>query len=171
MPKAYTRGTKPQLNQTHYRVLKGLLEADNDATLPQLATRLQARTGMEVSLVFLDETGGNLAMVNLYARAQKGHRAYAKQPKAQGKNISIVGVMTLNAGFLSGLSFEGGLNGDLFLWFVETVLCPFLWPGAVVVMDNLSAHKVEGVQAAIEAIGASPPIRPISIRLKIYGPN
>lgn len=106
------------------------------------------------NLVFLDETGVNLAMVNLYARAQKGHRAYAKQPKAQGKNISIVGVMTLSNGFLSGLSFEGGLNGDLFLWFVETVLCPCLWPGAVVVMDNLSAHKVAGVQAAIEAVGA-----------------
>jgi transposase len=48
-PKAYTRGPKPQLEQTHYQVLEGLLEADNDATLPQLATRLQARTGMEVS--------------------------------------------------------------------------------------------------------------------------
>lgn len=47
--KAYTRGPKPQLEQTHYQVLEGLLEADNDATLPQLATRLQARTGMEVS--------------------------------------------------------------------------------------------------------------------------
>lgn len=106
------------------------------------------------NLVFLDETGVNLAMVNLYARAQKGHRAYGKQPKARGKNISIVGVMTLGTGFLSGLSFEGGLNGDLFLWFVETVLCPCLWPGAVVVMDNLSAHKVDGVTAAIEAVGA-----------------
>jgi transposase len=48
-PKVYTRGPKPRLNSTDYRVLEGLLEADNDATLPQLATRLQAQTGMEVS--------------------------------------------------------------------------------------------------------------------------
>lgn len=46
---AYTRGPKPQLNPTHYQVLEGLIETDNDATLPQLATRLQAQTGMAVS--------------------------------------------------------------------------------------------------------------------------
>ncbi|MGB0562684.1 MAG: transposase, partial [Spirulinaceae cyanobacterium] len=54
----------------------------------------------------------------------------------------------------TGLSFPGGTNGALFLWFVETVLCPLLWPGAVVVMDNLPAHKVDGVRQAIEAVGA-----------------
>lgn len=104
--------------------------------------------------MFLDETGVNLAMVKWYGRALKGQRAYGKQPKASGKNVSIIGVMTLAAGFLAGLSFEGGTNGDLFLWFVETVLCPCLWTGAVVVMDNLPAHKVAGVTAAIEAVGA-----------------
>lgn len=88
------------------------------------------------NLVFLDETGVNLAMVKWYGRAFKGQRAYGKHPKAVGKNVSIIGVMTLAVGFLSGLSFEGGTNGDLFLWFVETVLCPCLWVGAVVVMDN-----------------------------------
>lgn len=104
--------------------------------------------------MFLDETGVNLAMVNLYARSLKGHRAYAKQPKARGKNVSIIGAMTLTSGFLTGLSFEGNTHGDLFLWFIETILCPCLWPGAVVVMDNLSTHKVDGVRTAIEAVGA-----------------
>ena len=42
----------------------------------------------------------------------------------------------------------------MFLWFFETRLCPKLWPGAVVVMDNLPAHNVRGVRAAIEAVGA-----------------
>ena len=44
--------------------------------------------------------------------------------------------------------------GDTFLWFIERVLCPVLWPEAVVVMDNLPAHKVDGVRQAIEAVGA-----------------
>lgn len=104
--------------------------------------------------MFLDETGVNLAMVLMYARAQRGQRAYAKQPKGRGKHLSIIGAMSLKAGFLEGLSFTGGLNGDTFLWFIETVLCPVLWTDAVVVMDNLPAHKVDGVRQAIEAVGA-----------------
>ena len=104
-------------------------------------------------LVFLDETGIHLAMVELYARSLRGQRAYGEQPK-KGKQTSIIGVMTLAAGWLTGLSFEGGTTGDLFLWFIEQVLVPLLWPGAVVVMDNLSAHKVDGVAQAIAQAGA-----------------
>ena len=106
------------------------------------------------NLVFLDETGVNLRMVNLYGRAFKGKRAYESQPQKKGKNVSIIGTMTLNHGFLTGFSFEGGTNGDTFLWFIENVLVPQLWVGAVVVMDNLSAHKVTGVIDAISAVGA-----------------
>lgn len=105
-------------------------------------------------LVFLDETGINLAMVNLYGRALRGLRAYDKHPLKKGKNISIIGAMTLNDGFLTGFSFDGGTNGDTFLWFIESILLPQLWSGAVVVMDNLPAHKVQGVAEAIQAVGA-----------------
>ena len=93
-------------------------------------------------------------MVSLYARAVKGKRAYSKRPLKRGKNISIIGAMTLNQGFLTGLSFDGGTNGDLFLWFIEEILVPQLWAGAVVVMDNLPAHKVQGVSEAIASVGA-----------------
>ena len=93
-------------------------------------------------------------MVNLYARAVKGQRAYSKKPLKRGKNVSIIGAMTLEKGFLTGLSFDGGTNGDLFLWFIEEILVPQLWAGAVVVMDNLPAHKVQGVAEAIAQVGA-----------------
>lgn len=39
--------------------------------------------------------------------------------------------------------------------FLEQVLLPELWPGACVVMDNLPAHKVQGVRQKIEGGGAS----------------
>lgn len=104
--------------------------------------------------MFLDETGVNLAMVSLYARSLRGRRAYAQQPKGRGQNLTLIGAMSLKAGFLEGLSFTGGTTGDVFLWFIETRLCPVLWPGAVVVMDNLPAHKVDGVRQALEAVGA-----------------
>jgi hypothetical protein len=70
------------------------------------------------------------------------------------QNLSVIGAVSLKAGFLTGISLTGGTTGDVFLWFIETLLCPLLWPGAVVVMDNLPAHKVDGVKQAIEAVGA-----------------
>ena len=55
-------------------------------------------------------------------------------------------------------------DGDIFLAYVEQVLCPELRPGDVVVMDNLSAHKIAGVRERIEAVGAKllslPPYSP-----------
>ena len=56
------------------------------------------------------------------------------------------------------------MNGNAFLAYVEQILAPSLGPGDVVVMDNLSAHKVPGVREAIEATGANllylPPYSP-----------
>jgi transposase len=44
------------------------------------------------------------------------------------------------------------------------VLVPTLEPGDIVIMDNLPAHKADGVRDAIEAVGASllflPPYSP-----------
>jgi transposase len=56
------------------------------------------------------------------------------------------------------------MHGADFRAYVERVLVPELAPGDVVVMDNLSAHKIAGVRQAIEAAGASvlylPPYSP-----------
>jgi transposase len=64
---------------------------------------------------------------------------------------------------------DGPMNGEAFLVYVQEVLVPTLRPGDIVVMDNLPAHKVAGVRAAIEAVGArrrllppySPDLNPI----------
>ena len=58
-----------------------------------------------------------------------------------------------------------------FLAYVEQALVPTLRPGDMVVLDNLSAHKVKGVRSAIEAVGAellylppySPDLNPIEL--------
>ena len=56
------------------------------------------------------------------------------------------------------------MNGAIFLAYVRQCLVPTLTPGDIVVMDNLSSHKVAGVREAIEAAGASlrylPPYSP-----------
>ena len=64
---------------------------------------------------------------------------------------------------------DGPINGDSFRAYVEQFLAPTLRPGQIVVMDNLSSHKVVGVREAIEAVGAhvlylppySPDLNPI----------
>src|SRR6266853_1883541 len=58
----------------------------------------------------------------------------------------------------------GEVRGEGFLAYVEQVLAPTLKPGDIVVLDNLSAHKVPGIREAIEAAGAKllylPPYSP-----------
>jgi len=47
------------------------------------------------------------------------------------------------------------MNGTTFRAYLEQMLAPTLAPGDIVVMDNLSAHKGEGVGQAIQAGGAA----------------
>jgi transposase len=66
---------------------------------------------------------------------------------------------------------EGAMSGELFRAYVEQCLVPALERGDVVVMDNFAAHKVSGVQEAIEKAGAtlhyltkySPDLKPIEL--------
>ena len=62
------------------------------------------------------------------------------------------------------MTIEEPTDGDIFLAYVEQVLCPVLRPGDVVIMDNLSAHKVAGVRALLHRAGAEliylPPYSP-----------
>ena len=50
--------------------------------------------------------------------------------------------------------FDGAINGERFRAYVEQMLAPTLRPDDVVLLDNLSSHKVAGIRAAIEAQGA-----------------
>ena len=56
------------------------------------------------------------------------------------------------------------MDGEMFLAWVEQFLCPTLQSGDIAILDNLSSHKVEGVQEAIAAAGATilylPPYSP-----------
>lgn len=94
-------------------------------------------------LVFLDESGVNRAMTRLYARSFCGTRAFGSAPRNWGDNVSILGALCLR-GTLEPMCVNGATDGRVFLTYLKAVLLPQLWPGAVVVMDNLGAHKVPG---------------------------
>ena len=104
-------------------------------------------------LIFVDESGVNLAMTRHHARAPKGKRAHSYRPHKRGENLTMVGAIALR-GIVGAMTFPGGTDTNAFLTYVQQVLVPNLWEGACVVMDNLPAHKVDGVRQLIEAKGA-----------------
>ena len=113
--------------------------------------------------VFLDETGVNLAMTRLYARAPQGERAYASTPVNTGKNITVLGALSLD-GVIAAMTVEGSTDTEVFFTYVQTIVVPTLRPGQIVLMDNLSSHTDERIQTALEAVGATlaylPPYSP-----------
>ena len=103
-------------------------------------------------LVFVDECGSHIALTPLYARAPKGERARGSVPRNRGKNMTLIASLSLE-GMGASMILEGGVNAQAFETYVEQILAPSLQPGQVVVMDNLSVHKVARVQQLIEDRG------------------
>lgn len=114
-------------------------------------------------LVFVDECGANISLVPLYAWSRRGERAPAKAPRNWGKNVTLLSSMSL-CGMGPSLTVEGPTTRGVFEVYLEEVLAPTLWPGQVVVMDNLSAHKGGRVREIIEGRGCEliylPPYSP-----------
>ncbi len=84
-------------------------------------------------------------------------------PGGHWKIMTILGAMSLR-GMVATMTIEEPTDTDIFLAYIEQLLCPVLKPGDVVVMDNLSAHKAPAVRAWIEKSGAEvlylPPYSP-----------
>ena len=104
-------------------------------------------------LVFVDESGSHQAMARDYARAPQGQRAQGTKPLNRGRHVTMVGALGV-LGVVAAMMLEGFMDGAACLVFVPEVLAAQLRPGQVVVLDNLKAPKVAGVQQAIAAVGA-----------------
>ena len=114
-------------------------------------------------LIFLDESGINTGMTRLYGRSSSGARVIDYVPDVRFERTSILSSIRAN-GDMVPLVFKGTLNGDLFKEYISKCLVPTLKEGDIVIMDNLSSHKVKGVVEPIIAAGASvvylPPYSP-----------
>ena len=106
-------------------------------------------------LVFIDETGVNIDMTRLYGRSVGNTRIKDSAPINTPKRTGIVGAMRFD-GTIRYRSFEGSITGKRFLTFLKQTLLPVLRKGDIVVMDNLSIHKVKGVQELILSADALP---------------
>lgn len=121
-------------------------------------------------VVFVDETWAKTNMTRTYGRSRLGSRLIEKTPCGRWETTTFLGALRAE-GFVAPLTVDGAINGPIFLAWVEQHLAPTLGAGDIVVMDNLSSHKVTGVRAAIEATGAelrylppySPDLNPIEL--------
>jgi transposase len=109
-------------------------------------------------------------MTRLYGRAQVGERCCTPVPYGHWQTATFIAGLRhdrLSAPWLT----DGPMDGALFLTYVEKVLCHELRRGDLVICDNLSSHKVQGVAEAITACGAqlhylpaySPDLNPIEM--------
>jgi transposase len=121
-------------------------------------------------LIFIDETWATTNMTRLYGRAMSGRRVVGDVPHGHWKTTTLIAALDL-AGVRCAMTLDAAVDGAAFESFVARVLGPKLKRGEIVVMDNLSSHKVAGVKELIEGRGAevlylppySPDLNPIEM--------
>lgn len=114
-------------------------------------------------LVFVDETGADTRMIRRYGWGLKSSRVISDVPYGHWKSSTFIAALR-TTGLCAPMVLDGAMNGECFLAWVEQFLVPELRPGDLVVLDNLSCHKQEGVPIAIRKAGADvfylPPYSP-----------
>jgi transposase len=119
-------------------------------------------------LLFIDETWLKTNMAPLRGWGPRTERLVAHVPHGHWKTMTFLAALRhdrIDAPFV----FDGPINGEVFLAYVEKVLVPTLRPGDIVIIDNLGSHKGKAVRRAIRAAGArliflpaySPDLNPI----------
>ena len=104
-------------------------------------------------LVFVDESGANLQMTRRYGRAPADRRLVSRIPQGHYLTATLIAAIRPQ-GASAPWIFEGPMDGEMFLAWVRCGLVPTLRKGEIVILDNLSIHKVAGVRQSIEATGA-----------------
>lgn len=119
-------------------------------------------------LVFIDETWAKTNMTRTHGWAPRGKRLPAKVPHGQWETTTFLAALRhdrIDAPCL----FDGPINGERFLAYVQQMLVPTLKSGDVVILDNLGSHRSQAVRQAIRKAGAkriflpkySPDLNPI----------
>ena len=101
-------------------------------------------------LVFIDETAVTTKMVRLYGRSPRGVELIGRAPFGKWETVTFVAALRHNK-MAAPMVIDGAMNAEMFLAYVEQCLVPTLRRGDIVIMDNVSVHKVAGVREVIEA--------------------
>jgi transposase len=114
-------------------------------------------------LVFIDETWVTTSMARLRGWGPRGTRLVEKAPQGRWTTLTFLAALRHDR-IEAPCVWDGPINGESFLAYVQHVLVPTLRSGDIVVIDNLGSHKGRAVRVAIRAAGAKlfflPPYSP-----------
>jgi transposase len=105
-------------------------------------------------LVFIDETAVTTNMVRRNGWSPRGERLIGDVPMGHWKTLTFIAGLR-PTGIVAPMVINGAMNGDAFLAYIEQCLLATLKRRDIVVIDNVSFHKVAGVEEMIRARGAS----------------
>jgi len=94
-------------------------------------------------LIFLDESGATTQMTRSYARAPRGQRVNEATPQGRWQILTLLAALTTR-GLEAPMTIAEPTDGDIFLAYLEQVLCPRLRPGQVVILDNFIGPQSGG---------------------------
>ena len=106
-------------------------------------------------LVFLDECGVLTTLSRLRGRSPRGTRACASAPFGHWTRVTVLGALGAE-GVVGAMSVEAATDAAVFHAYLDQVLLPELRrtkPDAVLVMDNLPAHKTAQIRTLLDRSG------------------
>ena len=112
--------------------------------------------------MFIDESAALTNLVRLYGWSPCGERAPGTAPCGHWDRVTILGALGPE-GILAAMSIPAATDGAVFHAYLEQVLLPELRrskPDAVLVMDNLGAHKAQAVRTLLDASASPTSISP-----------
>lgn len=95
-----------------------------------------------------------LGLTRSHGRSPLEQRVYDKKPFYRRSKVTVIGAISLTK-VLAVMTLNGSMASNAFEVFIEKCLLPQLWPGAVIVMDNLPAQKLASLETLIQSKGAS----------------
>ncbi|NJL98470.1 MAG: IS630 family transposase [Synechococcaceae cyanobacterium SM2_3_2] len=103
-------------------------------------------------MIFIDETAFWIGMSRDVARSLSGKKALCLRQFYEGRKMTLIGAIK-KEGVVATRLIKNSMKGKDFLDFLEIELIPKLSSGDVTIMDNLSSHKMEGIQELAEEKG------------------
>lgn len=158
------------LNITYKKTLFAAEQNREQVKQARKKWKIESREITPERIVCLDESNIKTSMVRCYGRGKRGERVKGYIPDARWESLSILSSLRID-GSTEAIVYEGGLDGEFFRQWVKDALIKTLHKGDIVVMDNMSSHKVAGVIELIKSVGAeikylppySPDLNPVEL--------
>ncbi len=119
------------------------------------------------NLIYLDESGFDLAMKKEYGWKKRGERLYdnKKGQRKYHKRITVISAYSNKTRkLIAPVYFEGNTNSEMFNLWLKEIPIPELKPNQTIIMDNAAFHKNKLTEELIKSANCNllylPPYSP-----------